>query len=233
MFVNKKLSHRGSQKPLSKIGSKFRYTCFVRRENGSALHRRSTFQNTIFFKTENTVHKILNAYFVISFPFTSKPHLFYLAFLTKQDTHIYLVQFCIHRAQQSCRVPPLLTAGSAVFSSCAHKHWTMHKLPKPNGDINATHNRQNPTKFQTSSQFLITFLLTTYLYYPKQNCIIIYGRMTPSSCSLVSSGSLKKYEDNQHTVQKTFPTIQWISFLSDSKTLIFHARVMLLSSESK
>lgn len=162
------------------------------------------FRNAIFFKTENTVHKTLNAHFIINFPFTSRPYLYYLAFLTKQDTHIYLVQFSIHQVQQSRRVPPFLTAGGSVFSSCSHKHWMMHELPIPNGDKNATNNRQNPTKFQTSFQFLITFLLTMYLYYPKQNCVIIYGRMTPSSCSLVSSESLKEFEANQHTVQRLF-----------------------------
>jgi hypothetical protein len=176
----------------------------VRREYGSDLRRRSKFRNTTFFKTENTVHKTLNTYFIISFPLTSRPYLFYLAFLTKQDTHIYLVQFPIHQVQQSRRVPSLSIAGSAVFSSCAHKHRTRHKLRIPNGDINATHNRQNPTKFQTSFQFLITFLLTMYLYYPKQKCVIIYVRMTPSSCSLVSSESLKEFESNQHPVQRLF-----------------------------
>jgi hypothetical protein len=65
-------------------------------------------RSTVFFKTENTVHKTLNGYFIISFPFTSRPSLFSLTFLTKQYTPIYLVQFSTHQARLSVSCSPTL-----------------------------------------------------------------------------------------------------------------------------
>lgn len=175
----------------------------------------------------------LNAYFIISFPFTSKPCLFYLAFLTKQDTHIYLVHILYSSGPtgSSCR-PALKRRQRCLQLLCSQ---TLNDARTPNTEWWNKCETQSPEPYKISNKFPVSYNISTknvFILTKTKLCNNLWAydilRLQPRFFRIPEG-----IRSQPTHCAKTFPTIKWITFLLDSKTAIFHARVMLLSSESK